>query len=82
MHMKLTPRLDRNLRDRLIGKAKRRAKEAGRSVSSLVASFLAALDIQEPRVRTTPRVRSLRGLLAGARVSEQDYHRHLEEKHP
>jgi len=77
MYTKLTLRLD----DQLIDKAKRHAEQTGRSVSSLVAGFFAALDIQEPRVRTTPRVRSLRGVLAGAQVSEQDYYRHLEEKH-
>lgn len=80
MHRKLTLRLDHEL----VEKAKRHARETGQSVSSLVASFFAALDVADAsgrQVEITPRVRSLRGVLAGAQADEQDYRRHLEKKH-
>ncbi|MBU2600835.1 MAG: antitoxin [Actinobacteria bacterium] len=77
MNTKLTLRLD----DRLIASAKRHSAESGKSVSQLVADFFALIDAQDRDVDITPRVRSLRGVLAGSGLDESDYHRHLEEKY-
>jgi len=77
MNTKLTLRLD----DKLIASAKPHSAESGKSVSQLVADFFALIDAQDRDVDITPRVRSLRGVLAGSGVDESDYRRHLEEKY-
>jgi Family of unknown function (DUF6364) len=77
MNTKLTLRLD----DRLISSAKRRSSESGRAISRLVADFFTLIEIEAGEVEATPRVRSLRGVLAGSGVEESDYKRHLEEKY-
>lgn len=79
MNTKLTLRLD----DELIRAAKEHSEKSGRSVSKLVADFFALIDAQDgpPNTEPTPRVRSLVGALKGATVDEDDYRRHLEEKH-
>ncbi|MCZ7663789.1 MAG: DUF6364 family protein [Thermoleophilia bacterium] len=77
MNTKLTLRLD----DKLIASAKRHSAESGKSVSQMVADFFALIDAQDRDVDITPRVRSLRGVLAGSGVDESDYRRHLEEKY-
>jgi len=79
MHTKLTLRMDEDL----IERAKAYSKAAGKSVSQLVADYLALLP-QRPTDkpgRLTPNVQALRGLMRGASVDEQDYRRHLEEKY-
>jgi hypothetical protein len=77
MQTKLTLRLD----DKLIESAKRRSAETGRSVSQLVADFFALIEAHEADVEITPRVRALRGVLAGSGLDESDYRDHLEDKH-
>lgn len=77
MNTKLTLRLD----DRLISSAKRHSAESGRSISQLVADFFTLIEIEAGEVEATPRVRSLRGVLAGSSLDSSDYKRHLEEKH-
>ena len=79
MNTKLTLRLD----DRLIRNVKRHAAESGKSVSKLVADYFALIDTNEDasEIKITPRVRSLIGSLKGAAVTEEDYRRHLEDKH-
>jgi len=77
MNTKLTLRLD----DKLIASAKRHSAESGKSVSRLVSDFFALIDAQDRDVAITPRVRSLRGVLAGSGLDESDYRRHLEEKY-
>ena len=77
MNTKLTLRLD----DRLIASAKRHSAESGKSVSQLVSDFFALIDAQDRDVDITPRVRSLRGVLAGSGLDEGDYRHHLEEKY-
>jgi Family of unknown function (DUF6364) len=79
VNTKLTLRLD----DALIQSAKRHSSRSGKSVSRLVADYFALIDSQEAATATelTPRVRSLTGVLSGARINELDYRRHLEEKH-
>ncbi len=77
MNTKLTLRLD----DRLIARAKRHSAESGKSVSQLVSDFFALIDAEDKDVDITPRVRSLRGVLAGSGLDESDYRRHLEQKY-
>jgi hypothetical protein len=77
MNTKLTLRLD----DELIARAKRHSAKSGKSVSQLVSDYFTLIDSQESDVEITPRVRSLRGVLAGSGLDERDYRRHLEEKH-
>ena len=77
MNTKLTLRLD----DKLIASAKRRSAESGKSLSQLVSDFFALIDAQDKDVDITPRVRSLRGVLAGSGLDESDYRRHVEEKY-
>lgn len=77
MNTKLTLRLD----DALIAKAKEHSSRSGKSLSRLVGDFFALIDSAETGTEITPRVRSLRGVLAGSGLDEHDYRRHLEEKH-
>ncbi len=77
MNTKLTLRLD----DDLIARAKRHSAKSGKSVSQLVSDYFALIDARESDIEVTPRVRSLRGVLAGSGLGEGDYRRHLEEKH-
>ena len=78
MHTKLTLRMD----GKLIERAKAHSKATGKSVSQLVADYLALLqDRPAGEVRLRPIVRSLRGLLRGASLGEEDYRRHLEDKY-
>jgi hypothetical protein len=69
------------LDEELIARAKRHSAEIGRSVSQLVADFFSLIEAQDPEVEITPRVRALRGVLAGSGLDQDDYHRHLEIKH-
>ena len=50
----------------MIASAKRHSAESGKSVSQLVSDFFALIDAREAGVEVTPRVRSLRGVLAGS----------------
>ncbi len=77
MNTKLTLRLD----DKLIASAKRHSAESGKSISQLVSDFFALIDAKDADIEITPRVRSLRGVLAGSNLDESDYRRHLEEKY-
>lgn len=79
MNSKLTLRLD----DELIRSAKAYSIRSGKSLSRLVADYFALIDASEAAKgeELPPRVRSLFGSLAGASVTEQDYLRHLEDKH-
>jgi len=77
MNTKLTLRLD----EKLIASAKRHSAESGKSVSRLVSDFFALIDAEDSDVDITPRVRSLRGVLAGSGLDESDYRRHLEEEY-
>ena len=77
MNTKLTLRLD----EELIASAKRHSRASGRSISQLVADFFALLEAGGGEVEITPRVRSLRGVLAGHGLDESDHRRHLEEKY-
>ena len=77
MNTKLTLRLD----EKLIASAKRHSAQSGKSVSQLVSDYFSLIDARDRDVEITPRVRSLRGVLAGSDLDERDYRRHLEDKH-
>ena len=86
MQAKLTLRLESDL----IERAKRYAKQRGTSVSQMVADYFQALTAEEKAAVDTdenwkqslpPITRSLVGSLAGSNFDEEDYYRHLEEKH-
>ncbi len=79
MQTKLTLRLD----DKLIKRAKRSAKKRGKSVSQIVADYFSVLeeDINNEDIELTPIVQSLKGILKNAKIDENDYKRHLEEKY-
>jgi len=75
---KLTLRLD----TRLIRRAKAYSLRRGKSVSSVVADYFAALDAPAGSpLELTPKVLSLLGSLGGSCLDEADYRRHLERKH-
>ena len=79
MQTKLTLRID----GAVIERAKAYSKVSGKSVSQIVADYLALLPSRpgEQGARPMPTVRSLRGLLRGANLDEADYRRHLEERY-
>ncbi len=78
MHAKLTLRLDAEL----IQHAKSYSRQTGKSLSQIVADYFARLTARPVEdAASTPLVRSLRGSLRGAEIDEDDYLRHLEEKH-
>lgn len=82
MQKKLTLRIE----DTLIDRAKAYAEEHGKSVSQMVADFFAALDARQGKSRRSPEevppiTRSLQGILKGSGLDEEDYYRHLEERH-
>jgi len=79
MKTKLTLRIDENL----VKRAKSHSRKAGKSVSQMVADYFALL-AEEPSLEVSelsPLVRSLKGVLRGADVSEDSYRQHLEKKY-
>ncbi len=79
MQTKLTLRLE----DELIRKAKKYSKKTGKSVSMIVADYFEKLDVSSPEEieGITPKVATLRGILKRTGAEEEEYYRHLEEKH-
>ena len=78
MRTRLTLRLD----DQLVKAAKQHARQAGCSVSQLVADYFAAIAAVEPQPSTSaPKVPQLMGALEAAGVNETDYRAHLERKY-
>lgn len=78
MKKKLTLRMDQDA----IERAKAYAEERGTSVSKLVEQFFEALvpKTGADEVEISPFVASFRGVASGE-ADEEDYRRHLEEKH-
>jgi hypothetical protein len=74
----LTLKIDREL----IERAEAFSRKTGRSVSDLIAEYLQRLpeSSREPGT-ATPIVSSLRGILRESGFTEEDYRRHLEERH-
>jgi hypothetical protein len=79
MDTKLTLRLE----DTLIRRAKQEANRRGKSVSQMVSDYFNSLRVGIPIQSSAlpPLTASLVGLLKGRRISEDDYKRHLREKH-
>ena len=79
MQTKLTLRMD----DALIRKAKRYSKRTGKSVSKLVADYLALIDTGRKMGKRdlAPRGRSRSAALSGGKVTDEDGKKHLERKH-
>ena len=79
MRTKLTLRLD----NRLIAQAKDYARDAGKSLSQIVAEYFSAMTSRsQPDCTETPTVARLRGVLKDTGlVGARDYREHLEEKH-
>lgn len=79
MQTKLTLRMEKAL----IDKAKQHSAKSGKSLSKMVAEYFRLLGFDEPfnEKELSPRTRRLYGSLRGAKVDEQDYRRHLEQKY-
>ena len=81
MQTKLTLRLD----EKLVRRAKAYAKQEGKSLSQMVADYFSLLKQPRDEIgRDQPRApltQSLRGVLRGAEVDDDDYLRHLDEKY-
>lgn len=80
MQTKLTLRLDSSL----IALAKRQAAQRKKSVSQLIADYVASLSSPQhvDQARQTPLVASMRGLLKGKiNDPQRTWRRHLEEKY-
>lgn len=79
MQTKLTLRLD----DDLIRRVKRYSARSGKSLSRLVEDYFAVISagLETSGLDLTPRVRSLLGALSSTQFSEEDYRKHLEDKH-
>ncbi|MBA4374377.1 MAG: antitoxin [Thermodesulfovibrio sp.] len=79
MSSKLTLRMD----EELIRRAKQYSSETGKSVSRIVGDYFSLIgrDHADYSKENTPVVRSLRGALKNAKVSEKDYWSYIEKKH-
>jgi len=79
MNTKLTLRMD----DSLIESAKHYSARNGKSVSQIVADYFTMIKNEklDNREQLTPAVRALKGILSDTGASEDDYFKHLEEKH-
>lgn len=65
--------------NRVVSRAKQYAKSRGVSVSHMVETYLAAVVDSSTPARTTPILRSIRGVLKRANVD--DYRKHLAAKY-
>jgi len=84
MQTKLILRID----DQLIERVKSYSQRTGKSVSQLVSDYIRTLPepgrergAEKAGAVLTPIVRSLKGSLRGAKIDEEEYRRHLEDKH-
>lgn len=78
MNTKLTLRLEEGL----IRKAKNEARRRGKSVSRMVSEYFDSLEPRPEASQALPPVTaSLFGIVKGRTLSEEDYRRHLREKH-
>ncbi|MDF3131290.1 DUF6364 family protein [Kiritimatiellaeota bacterium B1221] len=77
MQTKLTLRLEESL----IKRAKKEAALRGTSVSQMVGDYLSALNVEESEQDLSPVTRSFVGVMEATDFSEEDYKRHLKDKH-
>jgi hypothetical protein len=77
MHTKLTLRME----DTLIREAKKQAVRRGKSVSGMFGDFVGSLETRDHRPALPPTTTALLGIMKGRQISEEDYRRHLQEKH-
>lgn len=78
MNTKLTLRMDEDV----VRKAKMEAKRRGKSVSRMVAEFIESIGSRPDLEKVLPpTTASLVGILKGKAISEDDYKKHLREKH-
>ena len=78
MHTKLTLRMD----ETIVRKAKIEAKRRGKSVSRMVAEFIESIGLEQTSEKDLPpTTASLVGILKDKEISEEDYKKHLREKH-
>ena len=77
MQTKLTLRME----DRLVREAKGQAARRGTSVSRLFSDVVSTMAGDRSPSVLPPLTGALRGVLKGKRVAEEDYRRHLRERH-
>ncbi len=79
MNTKLTLRMD----DKLIESAKQYSAQSGKSISKIVADLFTILKNEKSKkqYKLTPTVQSLKGIMRGQEISENDYKKHLENKY-
>ncbi|MCC5850960.1 MAG: antitoxin [Verrucomicrobia bacterium] len=77
MHTKLTLRMDEGL----VRKAKAQAAQRGKSVSGMFSEIVHSLDTEKANSRLPPITSSLMGAMKNHPLSEEDYKKHLREKH-
>ena len=79
MNSKLTLRLDEDL----IKTAKKYSIESGKSLSKIVADLFSIIEDNDIDIeyKLSPKVRKLKGSLCNFSISEEDYKKHLEQKH-
>ncbi len=67
--------------DMLVAKAKTHAARRGKSVSRMFGDFVVSLGEGKRDSDLPPVTRSLLGIMKSHPVSEEDYKKHLREKH-
>lgn len=77
MQTKLTLRME----EALVRRAKREAARRGKSVSQMFGEFVRSLEATPDEQDLPPFTGSLLGVMKGSRLSEEDYRKHLREKH-
>ena len=79
MNSKLTLRLD----DDLIKSAKEYSAQTGKSVSRIVSDLFELIKNEnfKKKYPLTPTVKSLKGVLKGKKIGENDYKKYLEKKY-
>jgi len=79
MNTKLTLRMD----DKLIESAKQYSARSGKSISRIVADLFTIIKNEKLKKQTklTPTVQSLKGIMRGKKISEDNYKKHLENKY-
>jgi hypothetical protein len=79
MNTKLTLRMDESL----VESAKEYGAKTGKSVSKIVADYFEILANEKLHKETplSPTVRSLKGILKGSGLNENDYKKYIEKKY-